>query len=615
MRLAHRSGVLYNVQIMGLLQSLASFFKGLFSSDGGVPGELKRSFSALADLSPPYYRFKQNTILPAFAHDLHLFCQALKPLMDLADRTLAHPDLRVSRRFFDYLVELQLPAGDQNGKEAFSYESMKNRLDNSVMETAEVEAIAREFIRYNRAIDQLAAGPTNIEMLEIERFVEICRHDWERMLGLFDPAFSLDDTRYKPEFQPVSSEQLVPELIDMYYLLAGFSFSDPLLFRIMKVFERHAPASAAAQGPKVTKLFGTLNKVLTYRLSADHLIAIIRLSKREPSYTPDMRRERIDYVGQFKKRLGTQFERDRERLLRERHEGAVTRDLQGLFSGMPILAVEGYDEEMDSYLRRESPNGFTHVKPLSILRTFIKNVFEPQIRDPIKRILVEGYFDNKNFQNSLANVLYQCERSGGRIDAFEQSLKGNGRVSLASVKRYVEEMRHGKDILPFLGKIVEEINLKAREICEDETGLFEVVTDIMGGLINDTRRPNPELVTNIRTLTGQRSKELLNQLTEGKNKVDILIRVMKNFSFSRMPPPVTTVMEDEPVSSDSAGAATGSSPASGQPGAMVVPAPAQTPAAPATQSSTLASGSQTAGRQASGPVVDVDDISDAEPID
>jgi hypothetical protein len=520
---------------MGILQAILDFFRKIFGFDTGADGELKRIYSGIAHIKPPYYRFKNNLVMTGFAQDLYLFCQTLKPLMDLADRTLSHPDLRVSRRYFDYLVDLELPADERARKDSFVYEGMKVRLENAVKDEEEQAAIARDFQRFLKSVDALIDGRLNFDLYEVERFIEVCRHDWERMLGFFDPGASLDDARYRPDFQACAGEQVLPELIDAYYLLAGFSFSEALHAKTMRVFERHAPATAASQAGKISKLFSTLNKILSYRLSSDNLLALIRLSKRDALHQPDIKRERIDYVDQYRKRLVTQYERDRERLLRERHENAVSMDIRDLFGGAEVLALDGYNEENDSYLRRESPNGFTHVKPMSILKSFVKGVFEAQIKEAVKKILVEGYFDNKNFQNSLANILYQCDRTAARVEAFEEGLKGNNRVSIIAVKRYVEEMRHGKDIMPFLSKIVDEINYRAKEICEDETGLFQMLAEVLGELLSDYKKSSPDLVTNIRSLGGGRNKELLASLTEGRRRTEIFVRIMRNFAFIKMP--------------------------------------------------------------------------------
>jgi hypothetical protein len=128
-------------------------------------------------------------------------------------------------------------------------------------------------------------------------------------------------------------------------------------------------------------------------------------------------------------------------------------------------------------------------------------------------------------------------------------------VSVAAVRRYVEEMRHGKDIMPFLTKIVDEINYKAREICEDETGLFQMLSETLGELLADCKKPSPELVTNIRSLGGVRNKEILATLGESRRKTDTFVRIMKNFAFIKpadpgsAPPPKEAVQADQVATS------------------------------------------------------------------
>ncbi|TFG84749.1 MAG: hypothetical protein E4H20_02305 [Spirochaetales bacterium] len=523
---------------MGILSIIGDFFRKLFGlDDGSARGELKRIYAPLSHLKPPYYRFKSNFVMQGLAADLYLFCQALKPLMDLADRTLAHPDLRVSRRFFDYLVDCELPPEELEKKDSFDYDGMKTRVENAVKGDEEIEGIGRDFLRFLESVELLAAGPLNTELEEVERFILICRHDWERLLGFFDPGLSLEDSRYHPDFQPVDGEQVLPEIIDAYYLTEGFLFSEMLLSKVMRVFERHAPAAAAGQRAKIEKMFSALNKILRYRMSNDNLLAVIRLCKRDPLYQPDLRREHVDFVDQYRRRIIVRFEKDRERLQRERHENAVAQDIKDLFGGTEVFSPEEYNDENDGFLRRESPNGFTYIKAMGILKTFTLGIFDQRIKETVKKVLVEGYFENKSYQNNLANILYQCDRTGGRIAAFEESLRGSGRVSVASVRRYVEEMRHGKDIMPFLTKIVDEINYKAREICEDETGLFQMLGEALGELLADYRKSSPELITNIRSLGGVRNREILATLADSKKRMETFVRIMRNFAFVKALPP------------------------------------------------------------------------------
>lgn len=522
---------------MGIFASFVEFLRGIFGRGGPDAlkrAELRKIYAFLAQIRPPYYKPKGNLVLPGFAQGLYNFRSILRPLVDMARKTISHSDIRIYQRFFDYLVDARLPAESRDKKAAFAYEGMKSRIGNAVREDEEFEAIGREFQEFLHLVDSLSIGDLDRELAEVEQFSDICRYDWDRIVGLFDPGANMDNPNYRPDFQTADGEKILPELVDLYYILADFSFGETLARNILIILERHTPQTAVSiQRQKLEKIFSALNKGLSLRLHRDVLLALIRALKSDPLYDPPIVREGTDYVERYRRRMVTQYEKDRERLQREQHESAITADIEALFGSAEVAPVDGYDEDEDAYLRRESPNGFTHIKPLRILKTFVHNNFEKDIREPVKRLLVEGYFDNKGFQNNLANIIYQCERSAGRIDEFEASLRGNGRISIVAMKRYVEEMRRGKDVSSFLNRLVDAINQRAREICEDETRLLQMLGEAMGDLLVDYRRPSPDLVTNIRTLGGARNKEILGQIAEGKRQLDTLLRIMRNFTYIR----------------------------------------------------------------------------------
>ncbi|HET7838939.1 MAG TPA: DUF5312 family protein [Rectinemataceae bacterium] len=522
---------------MSLLGILKEFFVRLLNSDPEESrrrAELRKLYTILAETRPPLYRAKQNLVLPGLAQAILQFYSSLRPLAEIIRVTVASPDVRVSQRYFDFLIECRLPASEQEKRRFFSYEGMSERVAASLQPEQELESISQDFQSFLQSISDLGDKEIDFDLGEVDRFIDICRHDYERLVGLFDPSASLDDPRYKPDFAPVPGEQILPELLDFYYLTEGFFFSPMLKEGVLRLLERRSrnPVDAAKRA-KVEKLFSRLDKSLAERLSKDVLGSLIRATKGDPYFLPSTNRERREFMKPYMRRLSTQYEKDRERLLREQHESVVAIDIRGLFGEVDILPLEGYDEENDAYLRRESPNGFTFIKPLRILKTFIAAAFDPFLKESIKRILVEGYFENKNFQNNLANILYQCERSANRIGDFEQQLVGTGRLSITAMRRYIEEMRRGKDISAFLSRLVDAINGRAGEIVEEETGVFAMLGDALGDLLSDYRRSSPDLVTNIRNLGAGRNKEIMGQIQAGRDRIAILVKIMRNFIFVR----------------------------------------------------------------------------------
>jgi hypothetical protein len=524
---------------MGLLASIESFFSRIFSrnpEEAKRKADLKKIHLLLADHRPPYYRAKQNLVLPGFAHSVYAFASALRPLAELARATVANSDVRVSQRYFDHLIDCRLAKTARERKEALSYDGMSDRVGSSLDPDREVDTLTQEFQYLLREIEGLGPREVNFELSEVDRFIELCRHDYERLLGLFDPGVSLDSSERRPEFAATDGEQILPELIDFYYVTEGFYFSDSLRQNLLRLLERRNPGSAdEARRKKMEKMCASLDKLLSDRLDKDVLLALIRAIKADPLFTPATPRERRDFVDAYRRRLSQQFEHDRDRIQLERHESAITTDIRNLFGDTDILEVEGYDDEADSFLRKESPMSFTWIKPLRILKTFVAVVFEPMLKESVKRVLVEGYFDNKNYQNNLANILYQCERSGGRIGEFEEQMLGSGRISIVAMKRYVEEMRRGKDIGPFLTRLVEAINGRAKEIVEDEAGLFSMLGDALSELLADYRKSSPDLITNIRTFAGGRNREIMGQILAGRDRINLLVKVMRNFTFVRTP--------------------------------------------------------------------------------
>ncbi len=524
---------------MNIFSSLVEFLRGILGRggpDAAKKAELRKIYAYLSQIRPPYYKPKGNLVLPGFAQGVYNFRSILRPLVDMARKTISHSDIRIYQRFFDHLVDARLPEETRQRKASFAYEGMKARIANAVKEDEEFEAIGREFQDYLHQVDSLSIGDLDRELAEVEQFSDICRYDWDRIVGLFDPGANMDNPGYRPDFRPAEGEKVLPELLDLYYILADFGFGESLVQNLLIILERQAPQTpASAQRPKLDKIFSALNKGLALRLHRDLLLALIRALKSDPSYDPPLVRETTDYVERYRRRMVNQYEKDRERLQRERHESAISTDIDALFGSIEVSPVDGYDEEEDAYLRRESPNGFTHIKPLRILKTFVQHNFEKEIKEPVKRLLVEGYFDNKGFQNNLANIVYQCERSAGRIDEFEATLRSNGRISIVAMKRYVEEMRRGKDVSQFLNRLVDAINQRAREICEDETRLLQMLWEALGDLLTDYRRPSPDLVTNIRTLGGARNKEILGQIAEGRRQLDTFLRIMRNFTYIKAP--------------------------------------------------------------------------------
>ncbi len=526
---------------MSLFAAIKAFFTKLFShdpADARKKAELKRLYSKLSGIHPAYYRPKTNQVMPAFAQALYSYCITLRPLIEVARATIANSDSHTSLRYFDYLIESRLPKETRDLLASFSYDAMNARFMNSFNSNEEIEKLNQEFQSCLREIDALGADEINLDLNQIDQFIEICRFDYERPLGLFDPSVNLALSSYKPDFSPAQGELLNPELVDLYYLFDGFTFDASLKRNIMRLLERRSLAPVdAARAKKINAIFDRLDKLSADLLNPNIIIDLVRATKGDPDIQLKAERENRDFVEAYKRRLRQLFERNRERIQRERHESAIAADVKALFGDSQIAQLEGYNEEEDAKIRREWPNGFLWIKPLRLLKTFVIMVFAPSIDETLKRFLVEGYFDNKAFQNNLANVLYQCERTLSHIEAFEEQLSGNSRLSIMTVERYAEEAKVGNDISTYLDRLLDNINARAKKLIDEESSLYIMLGDAVSDLVADSRKQSPELVTNIHSIGGGRHREILAQMQGDRDKILGFIKIMRNFTVIASPAP------------------------------------------------------------------------------
>lgn len=536
---------------MSLLASLKKFLSRLFNRDpeeAARKAELKKLY-ALLDEHPGWYRPRQNLVLPGFAEAVLSFARLLKPLSDLMRATVASSDQRTAQRFVDFLIECRLSQTGLELRRSLNYEGMVDRLASSLEPEAELERMDSDFQDLLAELEGLGPRRIDEELDAVAAFVDLCRYDFERFLALFDPGISLDNPKRRTDFSPVEGEQVLPELLDLHFVLEHFVFEAHLRENLLRLMDRKSTGVDEDRRKQVAKLVAKLDELLRGPLEAVRLLALARAIKGEPLFSPPVPRSRGERFEAYRQRLVAQYGRDRERLLLERRESSVGADIEALFGGGEIALIEGYDEATDALLRRESPSGFLWIKPLRVLRSFLDSLFEPLVREPLKRILVEGYFDNKVFQNNVANVLYQCEKSAAKISDFEAQLAGSGRMSAAAIRRYVEELRRGKDITAFLSRLVDGVNALAHDIVADEAGLFVMLGEALQDIVADARRPSPELVTNIRTYGGARNKELVAQLTHARDRLVLLARIMRSFGVV---PPTALLGTGEPARSQTA---------------------------------------------------------------
>lgn len=532
---------MYNDRVMAsFFESLQEFFYALFSRNP-EQAEKRRALRALYEslrrLQPPYYRRSANLLLPALGFSLLQLAYLLAPLAELFGKTIENEDARLAERYRDHLAVARLPEAQARRLSELGFAAIRQRALAAASPIKELERIEEEFDQLMAAFSASEFYSFDLDYTATDRLAALARHDFCPLLGLFEPGFDLRQKQRKPNFQPVPGDRALKELLDLYFILAGIGLSEGVENNLQALLDRLEREHASAARERVHTILNRLQKLLSRELSPDVLLSLLRVIKQDPKFAPDIVREEVPYLHLVRERLATAFQRDREQVLWEINENAIGGDLETLFHGAELLEVGLYTEAPAQELAKREYQSFHRIKPLRILKSFLYSHFQKELREPVKRLLIEGSFANRIFENMLTNTLYSCEGLAVRLRQFEEDL-ASGPSSIDKIQKYLQLYDQGKPVAPLLTKAVDGIEQEARKLVDEGSSSFYNLSVILGEALEDSKQKVPALIPNVRSIAGRANKEYLGNLAAALAELNLFIRIMRNFSEIRQNPAV-----------------------------------------------------------------------------
>jgi hypothetical protein len=520
---------------------VASFFEyiqdiivALFIRD---PQELerRRRLRALYDevrkVRPLYYRRSSQQVLPNFGSSVLNLALALRPLRDVFEKTVSNSDNKLAQRYKDYLVTARLPEEHQNLYSSFTYASLKER----VLKSSDPES---ELLKSSNELEELLRGLSTSEFhgfdnsyTVLDRLITLSQHDFLPMLRLFDPALKSLESADPAAFQSVSEDEILQELLDFYFVLEGFNLSENVEKNLGLLLERLSRDRSEEAKAKLKKVLLRLQNILLESLRTDTILSLLRLIQKDPHYVPAYIQEESSFLEAFRNRLQISYQRSRERIQGALRELAVVEDLKRLFPDGQPEEIEGYREDVDQALQERDFDGFLQIRPLRILKNYIRSHFDKELKEPLKRLIVEGKFENKIFQNMFTNTYFQCDGILGKIIQFEEELKGSGTQSTKKLPKYIELLDQGKPVYNMVTTVLEAIEKDSRKLVDEGANCFYNLCVILLEILNDAKLKTPVQVGNIKSLSGRKSQDYLARISYGYNNLFLFTKIMKNFTM------------------------------------------------------------------------------------
>jgi hypothetical protein len=498
---------------MGFLETLATvirdFLESLFASSSPEMAKARQLRQLSADLKkidPPMYR-ADGFLLQPFAAALYQIYQKAAPVREILAATVLSPDRRVAEKYRDYLIELAFTPEQRKARAAATFAERSAAL---ALQPAGAERLideqGRQFGLFLKQLDSRNVQQVNVLLDRVCALGDFCAFNFNGFFANFDPAFKAhegqDTTVGTPSFRFAPIADIVPALLDLYYVLAGLEISEPVIdvVSILDAKRNNEPLGDETRG-RVAKNLNFLVTLLRDKLGTPLLLSILRVAKEDPAFKPERQATKTDFVAAYKTRLTDYFGGESVKLLKDREESDIRGLLSATFGSVALETTEGYNDATNSLVQEFTPFSLQWVRPLEIIKTFTVRYFEPHFRQVLRAIVVEGYFANRTFQSSISASYYFCEAVTAKLSEFEALFGDNQTCSVKILTGYLTEMEKGMDFEKPLRQMIDNMNGHAKALIQQSVDAYASVFNFCALIIGDNKKTVPEAITNIRTLT------------------------------------------------------------------------------------------------------------------
>ena len=509
----------------GLFDNLALFFEGLFSSDPEAlraKRQLRELVEVLQEITPPVYSPRGELVLPGFAQSWGTVHALLQPFRDLFDKTLSHKDRKIQEMSLAYLIEGSLTGEITDRRLAFSYEAIKDRLLKSPDLSRESTSMTTEFTSLIADLRKQDSDKLQKSFEALYRLKVLTEHSLVPLLT----RFGYDAASTSQHFRAVEASNVATELLDLYFVVEGLDLGPGLELLLGLLLEKVSPQKAPENRRKTGTVLDRLRDLRRGPCSPQILLHLVRVTQNNPDAQPEVQRYNERYLQTYSNTLSDRFARDRDRALQEQSDSTLESDIASLFPGTPLLPLSFYNADSNTLFTDMGLPTLSAVKPLQILRSFCFAVLKTGYLDAVKKVVLNGFFSDKDWGEKFADALYAAEEILTRLETFDQDFETDSKWGLPSFEKYLS----GKAPVSSVAKaLTDKLNRTAMALLEEEAKVLNTLALRVQEVLSDYKSPQPQYVGNIKGLGGKDQRAMVEMLINGYNKTAQLLRILKYF--------------------------------------------------------------------------------------
>lgn len=475
--------------------------------------------------------FKNGCLLPNFAEAVRILYVNTKPLLDVFSMTIGSADIQRAHRFEFQLVLTGFSNENQSIISSLSYEMRKSDLENSAMTTSQIFDFQHK--KFEKAMSELGTVAfKNIDttLNSLRQLNDLCRFNFVTILQVFDPNYISAELKYTPLYKDTPVSRLVNPIEELYYQINGLKCTNSMVNAVCALEQIRAGGEAGNEKKNaLAKNIREIAYVINHILTPDKLKKILCYCKQDNTYTPKSAVYNESVRINFEKMMQAKFKSDEQRIKTEMKDENIRAEVQQLFGDIPMQTIYGYNTEMNERLMKDTSMTFLWILPMQILKTFVANYFTDSTRALLNDIVIEGFFNNPTYKTEFSADVYAAAEAVQVIKEFEDSfIKSDHSISV--IEGYMKDGKNNPDFLKKLERTVNDVNTLANKIITSETNSLNKLHKHLSDLIQDSKKPTSELISNLKVLLmSSRNRDNTDLLEKQYPKWEIFFKIMKNY--------------------------------------------------------------------------------------
>lgn len=528
---------------IAILEFLRDFFASLFFANSPKTirrKKLKNILNQLRSLSRPLMT-KELFVLPDFAKIIFsIYVEAL-PIKSILEQTIMNEDIRIANRFKDLLISEAFSSEQKKEFQLFSYKSRQAEIQKEA--NASIEFIQRRLKDQSKRFHKFLHSLRTAELIAIEHSIQdlyslydFCSFNYYELLS---PFMNISPERFDEivrdgstaNFKKIMISDIMKELLDFHFVFKNVNIDKDLL-NTVEIIHKKLTSRSENKFLFVMQQISSLQDIIKKDLPGNTILNMIRYAKGDPDYDDKTQATQAHILDDFIERLEAQFSSDLKKLLLLFQESQIDALVEKTFGDKKLYTFAGYNTTVNEHLQKSTSLSFDWIRPMDLLRTFTKQNFEIAMKNLIKTVLVEGFFIDNSFQNSLGAAFYYCEGLSDKFEDFERLFTAGEKCSLDEINAYLAEIDNGGNFEKPLAKIVDEANVIAKNIVQSSVEQYTALFSTCSQLLADSKRHNSELVSNIKVLFN--SSKLRGSVSVFERELQVLeqfLEIMKNYAI------------------------------------------------------------------------------------